>query len=529
MAYTRRLLLTLVLLALGAAPTTAAADGARYLIIAPDSFVPGLEPLAEWKNRKGMQAKIVPLSQIGYATIQIQEYIRDAVETWDPPPEYVLIGGDSGSVPMPTEQWALTDCPYGNVDGDQFMELAVGRFPASSLDQIELMVEKTLIYERTPTLDENYYRSAALLIAEDYDDDDWLHYFGDAQWEAALMTAWGYDNVDILSVATTPNQTAVFEEALLGGLSYSGFHGQIGGTVGWAGFNVGPAQLDNGPMLPVLVSYTCCTLGTNNAGGEQWMKAGSPGNPRGGVAFVGQTVSCSYCAHWRSALRRGFYGHIFQDTGETEICTMGGAVEAGRLRFYDEFHQMEQYLASTLYGDPELNLWTTVPVDVAISHPPTVPRGEETFTVTATEDGVRRQGMQIAITSDEGVFAVETTGEDGEVTFTVDSSADELLYITATGRNVRPYEAEIEVAGDASQTDDDDDTTGDDDDTTAPPDDDDATDDDDDDDIVNEPVDTEGSTSLEGDCSCSAAGPRPALPAAITAGLAVLFLRRRIR
>ncbi|MDP7111993.1 MAG: C25 family cysteine peptidase, partial [Myxococcota bacterium] len=478
--------------------------------------------------RKGMLATIVPTSETGYAAVQIQQYIQNAVETWDPAPEFVLIGGDSGSVPVPTENWALTDCPYGNVDGDQFIELHVGRFPASSLTQIELMVEKTLIYERTPTTDESYYRSAALLIAEDYDDDDWLHYFGDAQWEAALMTSSEYEQVDILSVATTPNQTDVFESLLLEGLSFSGFHGQIGGTVGWSGFNVVPDQLDNGPMLPVLVSYTCSTLGTPSAGGEQWMKAGSPGNPRGGVAFVGQTVSCSYCAHWRSALRRGFYGHIFLDTGENDRCTMGEAVETARLNYYDEFHQMEQYLASTLYGDPELNLWTKVPADVAIDHPPTVARGEIEFSVTATEDGGCREGIQIAITSDEGVFAVETTGEDGQVTFTVDSSADEILYITATGRNVRPYEAEIEVGGDAAQTGDDDDITGDDDDTTAPPDDDVTDDGDDDDDIVNEPLDTEGSTSLDSDCSCSSTGPRPAIPAALTAILALLFLRRRI-
>jgi hypothetical protein len=527
MHHRRWTIFALALIALAAVPSAAWADGARYLIITPDTFVPALEPLAEWKTRKGMLATIVPTSETGYAAVQIQEYIRDAVETWDPAPEFVLIGGDSGSVPMPTEQWALTDCPYGNMDGDQFMELHVGRFPASSLAQVELMVEKTLVYERTPTTAESYYRSAALLIAEDYDDDDWLHYFGDAQWEAGLMTASEYDQVDILSVATTPNQTAVFESLLLEGLSFSGFHGQIGGTVGWNGFNVVPAQLDNGPMLPVLVSYTCSTLGSPNAGGEQWMKAGSPGDPRGGVAFVGQTVSCSYCAHWRSALRRGFYGHIFLDTGETETCTMGEAVEAGRLRYYDEFHQMEQYLASVLYGDPELNLWTKVPVDVQISHPPTVPRGEQTFSVTATENGVRRAGITLAITSDEGVFAVETTDEGGEVSFTVDSSADEVLYITATGRNVRPYEAEIEVGGDAVQTGDDDDITGDDDDTTAPPDDDVTDDDDDDDDNVNEPVDTEGSTNLEGDCSCSTAGRRPPPLAALTAAL--LFLRRRIR
>ena len=525
MASFRWFALGLALAVVGSPAGRAYAEGARYLIIAPDAFVPGLEPLAEWKTRKGMLAKIAPLSETGYAALQIQEYIQDAMESWDPAPEFILIAGDSGNVPMPQENWALTDCPYGNVDGDQFVELHVGRFPASSLTQIELMVEKTLIYERTPTTEESYYKGAALLISEDHDDDDWLHYFGDAQWEAALMTASNFDNVHILSVSTTPNQTDVFENLLLGGLAYSGFHGQIGGTVGWNGFNVTPANIDNGPMLPVLVSYTCCTLGSPSAGGEQWMKAGSPGNPRGGVAFVGQTLSCSYCAHWRSALRRGFYGHVFLDTGEHEVCTMGEAVEAGRMRYYDEFHQMEQYLASMLYGDPELNLWTSVPVDVDVSYPPAVPRGEIEFSVTVTEDGAARDGIVVAVTSDEGTFDVGTTDGTGVLTFQVDSSADDVLYLTATGRNVRPFEVEIEVGGTAEQSDDDD--TGDDDTADDDTGDDDTADDDTgDDDTINEPVETEG-TTLEGDCACTVADRSVAPTALLAAGLAALFLRRR--
>ena len=517
----------LTCLLVAALPRTVRADGGEYLIITPDDFVAAVEPLAEWKTQKGVLARIAPLSETGYATVQIREFITDAVENWDPPPQYVLIVGDSNSVPMPQEQWALTDTPYGNVDADPFVELHPGRFPASSAIQVELMVEKTLTYERTPTTEESYYRSAALLISEDHDDDDWLHYFGDAQWEAALLTGSGYDNVDILSVSTTPNQTAVFTEALLAGLSYSGFHGQIGGTVGWNGFNVTPANIDNGPMLPILVSYTCSTMGSPGAGGEQWMRAGSPGNPRGGVAFVGQTVSCSYCAHWRSALRRGFYGHIFEDTGDLDRCTMGHAVEAGRLRYYDEFHQMEQYLASNLYGDPELNLWTKVPAEVEVSHPPCVPRDDGAFSVFVTEGGAPREGIRVAVTSEEGVFQVETTEADGTVAFDVDPSADEMLYLVATGRNVRPFEAEIDVGGTPDDAvGDDDDSTGTDDDDTGDDDTSEA-DDDDDDETTNEPVDTRSEPSVQGQCSCSEAGSSHAHAIALLALLLGAVIRRR--
>ncbi len=500
-----RALVVAALLGVGLPALPCAADGARYLIITPDSFIDEVEPLAEWKTRKGMLAKVVPTSEAGYTSVEIRQYVIDAVATWDPAPEYLLLVGSMSQLPMPWVEDGYSDTYYASVDGDHFIELHPGRLPANSGAEVETMVDKTLQYERWPDLDDtDYYRSAALLLYEDWDDDDWLHYYGDVNWASGLLRQAGFTDVHNVTYGTTPNSSLVFHDHLDAGLAYAAHHGVVGGFTNcdWPGYSVDPATLDNGPMLPVIISYTCQTMAYSPdwaCGGELWMRAGSTGDPRGAVAFVGQSVSCAYCAHWRSAMRRGFWGYIFEDTSDTEVCTFGAAVEAGRLHYYDEFHLSSQYYASNIYGDPELNLWTAVPREWTLSHPPIAPRGQVDVTVNAALAGEALPGVVVCLSGDGGAHAVGTTDAAGQLVLTVDTSAEERLYVTATGRNLVPYEAEMTVAGAAAAGDDDDDTLD-------PPDD----DDDDDDTITTQPGDTVSLGS--GSCECRAGPTAPIDP-----------------
>ena len=519
-------------------PLPAWADGARYLIVCPEEWETEVQPLAEWKTRKGMLAKVVTTAETGYSTLEIRTYIEDAVTSWDPAPEYVLLVGDIDSLPMqnfPNEGWGgYSDTYYGSVDEDTFIELHPGRFPARNADDVTTMVEKTLNYERYPAAaDAGFFHNALLVLSEDWDDDDWLHYYGDANWASGLMTAAGYDRVDLLTRGTTPNPTGTAIDILNEGVSFAGYHGiPTGEYVGWNGFSITANDLANGPMLPIVPVYTCQTLLGWSDAGEKWLRAGDPGDVRGAVAYVGQSISCTYCAHWRSAMRRGFWGLIFEDTAETDIVTLGAAVEAGRMGYYDEFHMTDQYVASVLYGDPELNIWTGPPLEVAISHPPLVPRKEQEVTLSASLDGHSRRGVRVCLSGPEGAYAYGLTDDSGAVTLSVDTREETLLHLTATGRNMRPFEAEIEVAeADAPLTDDDDATGDDDDDSTGDDDvasdDDDVAGDDDDDtgDVVNEPVDT---ISLGGtQCECRQGGTGGHLSLVALLALSAVFSRRR--
>jgi MYXO-CTERM domain-containing protein len=511
-------------------PWPAAAEGARYLIICPAEWEAEVQPLADWKTRKGMLAKVATTTETGYSAVEIRSYIEDAVATWDPAPEYVLIVGDSNTIPMEwfDDGWGgYSDTYYGSVDGDTFIELHPGRFPARTATEAAVMVEKTLAYERYPLpADDPFFSNALLVLSEDWDDDDWLHYYGDANWESGMLTAAGYDQVDLLTRGTTPDGTNTAVGILNGGVSFAGYHGvPTGSNVGWNGFEIVADDLANGPMLPIVPVYTCQTVLGWSEGGEKWVRAGEPGDLRGAVAYVGQSISCSYCAHWRSAMRRGFWGLILEDTAETEIVTFGAAVEAGRMGYYSEFLATDQYVGSILYGDPELNIWTAPPLEVAISHPELVPCTDGEVTLAASFEGVPRQGVRICLSGADGAYAYGTTDETGSVTLAVDTRAEEQLQLTATGRNMRPFEAEIVVAQEESApTDDDDDDTADDDDVADDDTADDDTADDDTGDLVTDPGDT---VSIQGQCECRQAGAGRPVGWLALLGLVAVFVRRR--
>ncbi|MEO0074062.1 MAG: C25 family cysteine peptidase, partial [candidate division WOR-3 bacterium] len=150
----RRFLTCAALLGIGIA---AGLEGARYLIICNDSYLSSIRPLAEWKHAKGMQTKLVPQSQVGNDTAAIKNYIRNAYNTWPVRPEFVLLVGSPSQIParrytLQQGFYYYSDNLYGDMTGDFRQEIPVGRFPCKSTAQCDVMVQKTLTYEKTPDI-----------------------------------------------------------------------------------------------------------------------------------------------------------------------------------------------------------------------------------------------------------------------------------------------------------------------------------------------------------------------------------------
>ena len=76
-------------------------DNARYLIITHDNFYEDIQPLAKWKHKKGMRTKVVKLSETGSSASQIKDYIEDAYNNWQIPPEFLLLVGAPNFLPLP--------------------------------------------------------------------------------------------------------------------------------------------------------------------------------------------------------------------------------------------------------------------------------------------------------------------------------------------------------------------------------------------------------------------------------------------
>jgi hypothetical protein len=130
---------------------------------------------------------VVPVAEVydafGYGTptpAAIQNFVRHAYENWQPPqPRYLLIVGSatadyrnylgqapdnivpSPMVPVQYSGETVSDSRLADVTGDTRPELAVGRWPVSTVAEVESLVERTLAYEAGTAVDQVLFATDA--------------------------------------------------------------------------------------------------------------------------------------------------------------------------------------------------------------------------------------------------------------------------------------------------------------------------------------------------------------------------------
>ena len=150
-------------------------NGADYIVIAPGSFFEELAPLLDLRTTRGMRVAAITPQQI-YGEFSrwpagpkaLRAFVRYAYFHWQAPaPKYLLLAGDIDTLEafdpaadvIPTflvstntdgRTWAAADTPFGDVDGDEIPDVAVGRLPADTRGEAAAMVQKILAYETAP-------------------------------------------------------------------------------------------------------------------------------------------------------------------------------------------------------------------------------------------------------------------------------------------------------------------------------------------------------------------------------------------
>jgi hypothetical protein len=382
-----------------------------------------------------MPARVVPLSQVGSSPSQIQAYIRNAHTTWPVKPEFILLVGSPNYLPPYTYS---TDCNYGDMSGDYKMEISVGRFPCEDARECSTMVNKTLAYERPPEgSDSAWFGKGTTVVNEDNPYDQ--YYQPDSRLARGYWQSSGYTLCESLSDFAGHSSPDV-NAAAADGRAFITHRGQCVGTW-WPPFNyVTPNSWNNGAKLPIAVSGSCETM-TLQAGatmyGDQFVRAGTPGGLGGAVAYFGTTTAGSHISDRRSAVFRGFFNSLYP---EKEL-RLGPATIRGRFRVDSLFPgQSQWYLEWTLFGDPELNVWTASPRRIAAAYDSVIPMAPQTFSLTVTSSGSPVEGALVCVAMDTAVHATGLTGPDGNVQLDVDPTHIGVMTVTVTGRNLRPFE-----------------------------------------------------------------------------------------
>jgi len=312
-----------------------------YLIIVGDALYDAIQPLAEWKTTIGYNTIVTKTSDIpGGATKEnIKEYIADAYYNWTVPPVYVLLVGDTDSVPTWTgsETGTCTDLYYVTIDvGNYFADLIISRFSGQTAAHITNMVDKTIYYEQGDFPNISWIRKAAFMASNDnYQVSEGTHNYVINNY----LTPNNY-TCDKLYCHTYGATAAQVTAALNNGRSLAIYSGH-GSETSWAD---GPAYseadvnaLTNDGLYPFVCSHACLTnqFTVSECFGETWLR----GAHKGGVAFWGATD----LSYWDEddILERSMFKAWWID----DIETIGGMTNMGLYYLYQYYSGggMSQY------------------------------------------------------------------------------------------------------------------------------------------------------------------------------------------
>lgn len=416
-----------------------AQTGARYLIITPDNFVSAVQPLADWKTKKGVLTKIVPLSVTGSSALQIKTYILNAYNNWQIKPEYILLAGNSSVVPAYSSS---SDDYYADMTGTYRCELSIGRLPCQTIDQCRNIVTKILNFERTPFMvDSTWLLKGTTIVREDGSVSSDTIYWGNARYIHNFWRDYRYLQIDSFSKNRGHTSTDV-NNAINNGRLFVVYRGQAV-TNWWSPFAMTPENLTNGYKTPIVVSGTCQTmsLSDNSYLGNQFMNAGSITNSKGAVAFFGTTGVASAVAAQRGTVTKGFFKAIFD---EKTFC-LGDAAKRGKFLLDSIFNNQARYQEWNLFGDPELNIWTDIPLWITAVHDTAIFMRPQTFTVTVYQGTTPRSQVLVCIMMDTLIYQSAWTNSSGVASFNINPVTVGTMSVTVTGQNIIPYEKSVSV------------------------------------------------------------------------------------
>jgi len=420
-------------------------DHGNFLIISYGSFMSQMQPLVDWKNKKGIPTEMVDVNEIGSNATSIKNYVTDYYNTHGL--TFLLLVGDAAQVPSTYIGGSASDPNYGFLSGgDSYAEVIVGRFSAESPAHVTTQVERSINYERYPHAGADWY-SSTLGVASNqgpgfggYTDDD----FQELVLQPILMD-FTYDNYQgIYDPSGSVSQGTSAINSGVGFINYTGHGYQQGWGNGAALGNSNVDALTNNNKLPFVITVGC------NVGefddylsfGEVWQRATNGGEPTGGIAHYGSTISQS----WEPPMH-GQYGMnliLTESLDENLTRTIGGIATNGCMYMNDAQGSsgINETNYWTLFGDPTVPMRTAAPSNVNASHEDVIILGSAEFSLsTGTE------GDLVALSRNGELLASAYTNSFGTAALDLGDAATVPgeLDLVVTGFNYFPYETSVTV------------------------------------------------------------------------------------
>ncbi|MCK4338937.1 MAG: hypothetical protein KAW87_02975, partial [Candidatus Cloacimonetes bacterium] len=422
-----------------------------YLFIYPDNatIAAYLQYLTTWKHQKGFEVVAANTSQTGTSLGSIKNYIQNAYDTWSNPPEFICLVGDAGgSYNIPTGHYGYGegDHYYTLLEGNDILADAfIGRLSFNSYPQLHTIINKILNYEKEPYMGSiSWYRKALLVGDPSHSGPSCI--IINKYIKELIQQNTGYYNFD--EIYSSPFVSGM-SNSINNGVCYFNYRGYLGMS-GWSNSNT--AALNNGYMLPFVVIPTCGTgdfEGTYDCESEYFLKAGSASIPKGAIGAVG-TATMDTHTSLNNFMSSGIFYGIFFD----QIYSMGGAVVRGKVNLYNCFPNNpnnwvdKKSYWNNLMGDPGMELWTDVPMQMNVFYDSQVPIGSNYLEVTVNSIfGFPMEGAWVtALKGNDEIFATGYTDVDGKVFLPISASSSGSVNLTVTKHNFIPHLGSFNIA-----------------------------------------------------------------------------------
>ncbi len=421
-----------------------------FLYDGSEEILTTAEPLIQWKHAKGHEIHIFDTSTVGNNANQIHQYIVNAYQTWENPPEFICFLGDGNmnySIPTFWENYSSHsvhgDHPYTRLDGDDlFPEAMVGRLAFNTITELQIIVSKILTYEVYPPTDDNWFERI-LLVGDYYSSgistNTTMIYIGELMHDYNPAYDFTFINEDpfVMQISNALNQG-------MGAYFYRGF-GNFSNWVNEDSFN-----LFNYNMTPFMSAITCYT-GTFAQGTmsviESFLRAGTPSNPTGASAVIGSSSPTHTCFNniITATIAYGIY--------HEGITNLSAALNLGKLALYESYptnpnDYVDWYtLGKNLLGDPGMSLWTREPEAFTVNQPLSIEIGATSYAVTITDsqDNPVEGAVVTLIQEGEGIDSRAFTDASGVAILYFEPAETGTTQLVVTKHNYLPSISNPEV------------------------------------------------------------------------------------
>ncbi|MCK4236947.1 MAG: VCBS repeat-containing protein, partial [Candidatus Krumholzibacteria bacterium] len=467
-----------------------------YIIITNEEMAPVFQTLADWKTRKGVPAVVRTTEWIEQNCRSgadlgesIRNFIREAYAKWGV--EWVLLGGDTDIIPARfgyvtfyTGELIPTDMYYSCLDGswnadgdslwgeayhsgsdpgddaDLFSEIFVGRIPATTCEQAEVMVNKTISYA-TPldTLSkEKFLFLAEVIFPPEYvpgvtPPEDII--LDGAEIAESVYTNYLEINLNVTTsrlyetcalypgtVCLTKANALSYLNAGTNHVIHTGHGMKYNMSVGDNSIlNYDADNLTNGEALFTMYLMNCTNLAFDtDCLAEHFLL-----NPNGGAFSV---TGCSRSAF--PSASRPYLDTYYELLFVSEMVQLGKLLVNSRLpytpaAFAETIDRWTHFIYNYL-GDPEVSIFMGRASTFTASMPPTAVFGPNDITVQVYSDGAPYDSAIVCLYKEGDDYAYELTDISGAAVFDdFLCKSQGYICVTITGLNHCRYTDSIDV------------------------------------------------------------------------------------